>query len=49
MYDGRTLLGFVRERDGRCIAFNADERRIGTFKTRREACAAISQAAGARS
>ena len=41
VYDGRALVGVIRERGKRHIAFNQNRKRIGGFKTRRAAMRAI--------
>src|SRR5688572_5471768 len=40
-YDGRELVGFTLQADGRWAAFGTDQRKIGTFSSRREALRAV--------
>jgi hypothetical protein len=44
VYDGRTLLGYVHENGDRWVAFGHDERRIGSFATRKLATQAVMEA-----
>ena len=48
VYDGRTLLGHVREEGGRCLATTADGRDLGEFPNRKSAVNAIGEAARQR-
>ena len=48
IYDGRELLGHVREEGGRCRATTSDGRELGDFLNRKAAANAISEAHDAR-
>ena len=44
IYDGRTLLGHVREEGGRCRATTSDGRDLGDFPNRKSAADAVGKA-----
>jgi hypothetical protein len=44
VYDGRTLLGYVHGKGDRWVAIGHDERRIGSFATRKLATRAVMEA-----